>query len=311
MAAQLPGGIALELARRLSDRIKGVLASIRGRLAGARHASGGVLPKISRQLNSGILARWNRSWGRVSLVGAGPGDPDLMTLRALKRLQTADVVIHDRLVGPEVLAHARRGAELIYVGKRKGRHAMAQDDINALMADRAETGARVVRLKGGDPFVFGRGAEELEYLRRRGIEAEVVPGITAALGCAASEGIPLTRRGRATALTLVTGHGVDGVPDLDWHRLAMGDQTLAVYMGVSTAPAIAGRLIGAGLSSETPVRIIENGTLPSARVVAARLGGLGKAISASDITGPALILIGEALEEAAEMALAAPLYAAA
>jgi uroporphyrin-III C-methyltransferase/precorrin-2 dehydrogenase/sirohydrochlorin ferrochelatase len=240
--------------------------------------------------------------GSVAIVGAGPGDPDLLTLRALRLIQRADVVVYDKLVGPGVLDLARRDAERLYVGKSRGDHSRSQDEINALIAGQAQAGKRVVRLKGGDPFIFGRGGEELGYLRARGIVAEVVPGITAALGCAAAAGIPLTHRDHAQAVTFATGQGKDGgEPELDWATLARLDQTLVIYMGVGAAGRIAARLIEHGLDPATPVAVIENGTLPNQKALYGRLSGLGWLVRQSDIAGPALIVIGRvaALADAA------------
>jgi uroporphyrin-III C-methyltransferase/precorrin-2 dehydrogenase/sirohydrochlorin ferrochelatase len=243
--------------------------------------------------------------GGVAIVGAGPGDPDLLTLRALRLIQRADVVVHDKLVGPGVLDLVRRDAARIDVGKRAGNHSRSQDEINAVLAGQALAGRRVVRLKGGDPFIFGRGGEEVDYLRQRGISVELVPGITAALGCAAAVGIPLTHRDHAQAVTLATGQGKDGDPELDWATLARLDQTLAIYMGVGTAGRIASRLIGHGLDPATPVAVIENGTLPNQRAVYGRLSGLGWLVRQSGIAGPALIVIGRvaALADAATPAI--------
>jgi uroporphyrin-III C-methyltransferase/precorrin-2 dehydrogenase/sirohydrochlorin ferrochelatase len=244
--------------------------------------------------------------GGVAIVGAGPGDPDLLTLRALRLIQRADVVIYDKLVGPGVLDLARRDAERLYVGKSRGDHSKSQDEINALIAAQAQAGRRVVRLKGGDPFIFGRGGEELEYLQRRGISVEAVPGITAALGCAAATGIPLTHRDHAQAVTFATGQGKEGEePELDWATLARLKQTLVVYMGVGAAGRIAARLIDNGLDAATPVAVIENGTLPSQKALYGRLSGLGWLVRQSGITGPALIVIGRvaALADAAAPAL--------
>jgi len=239
--------------------------------------------------------------GRVAIVGAGPGDPDLLTLRALRLIQRADVVIHDKLVGPGVLDLVRRDALRIYVGKSKGDHSKTQDEINEIIAEQARAGRRVVRLKGGDPFIFGRGGEELDYLRARGIAVELVPGITAALGCAAVAGIPLTHRDHAQAVTLATGQGKDGEPELDWATLARLKQTLVIYMGVGTAGRISQRLIQHGLDPATPVAVIENGTLPDQKAVYGRLSGLGWLVRHSGIAGPALIVIGRvaALADAA------------
>jgi uroporphyrin-III C-methyltransferase/precorrin-2 dehydrogenase/sirohydrochlorin ferrochelatase len=230
--------------------------------------------------------------GSVAIVGAGPGDADLLTLKALRLLQQADVVIYDRLVAPEILDLARRDALRLYVGKARGQHSKSQDEINALIAEHAEAGRRVVRLKGGDPFVFGRGGEELDYLRRRDIPVEAVPGITAALGCAAASGIPLTHRELAQAITFITGQAKDGEPDLDWQALARLGQTLVIYMGVATAGRISERLIEHGLDAATPVAVIENGTRATQRTVLGRLGALGELVAESGIAGPAIIIIG-------------------
>jgi uroporphyrin-III C-methyltransferase / precorrin-2 dehydrogenase / sirohydrochlorin ferrochelatase len=269
-------------------------------LAGHDH---GAREKMLTLVNGRAAAEPPR--GGVAIVGAGPGDPDLLTLRALRLIQRADVVIYDKLVGPGVLDLARRDAERIYVGKSKGDHSKSQDEINALIAGQAQAGKRVVRLKGGDPFIFGRGGEELDHLRQRGISTEVVPGITAALGCAAAAGIPLTHRDHAQAVTFATGQGKDGEPELDWATLARLKQTLVIYMGVGAAGRIAARLIEHGLDPATPVAVIENGTLPTQKALYGRLSGLNWLVRQSDITGPALIAIGSvtALAEAAAATL--------
>ncbi len=249
------------------------------------------------------------SAGSVAIVGAGPGDPDLLTFKAMRRLQEADVVLYDKLIGPDIIDYARRDAERIYVGKTKANHSKTQDDINALMAEHALAGKRVVRLKGGDPFVFGRGGEEMDYLQERGVAVEVVPGVTAAAGCAAAVGIPLTLRGTAQAVTFLTGHASDGEPDLDWSNLANGKQTLAVYMGISTGGTVARRLIEHGLPAATPVAIIENGTRPEQRIVTGRLEELPHRLQDAGITGPALIIIGEVARKALEAELDSDLQA--
>ena len=234
--------------------------------------------------------------GRVWLVGAGPGDPDLLTVKALRLLQGADVVVHDRLTPPEILALARPDARMIDVGKRKSRHTLPQDDINSLLVALAREGLKVVRLKGGDPFVFGRGGEELLALREAGVTAEVVPGVTAALAAAAGAGAPLTHRGLAQAVTFVTGHaavtdGAAGEPDLDWLALSRPNHTLVVYMGVTTAATLAGRLIQAGRAPSTPVLIVEYASRPQERRVLTALSQLPTATAGLD--GPALLVIGE------------------
>jgi uroporphyrin-III C-methyltransferase len=231
--------------------------------------------------------------GQVWLVGAGPGDPDLLTVKALRVLQGADVVVHDRLIPQAILDLAAPGARMIDVGKRKSRHTLPQDDISRLLVALALEGLKVVRLKGGDPFIFGRGGEELLACREAGVTAEVIPGITSALAAAASAGAPLTHRGLAQAVTFVTGHAASGAaPDLDWAALARANHTVVVYMGVSTAPAIVQRLTQAGRDAATPVLVVENASLPQERRVLATLGGLVQAMSGWD--GPALLIIGEA-----------------
>ncbi len=321
------GGCAPVLARRLREAIERLLPARLGALArfadGFRGAVKGLLPDPTgrrrfwerffdgavaeavlageeAKAREGMISLVNRraandsgGAGIVHLVGAGPGSPDLLTVRAVQVMQRADVVVYDRLVGPQILDQARRDAERVYVGKAAGHHSLPQEDINALLARLAGEGKRVVRLKGGDPFIFGRGGEELEYLRKRGIPVEVVPGITAALGCAASVGLSLTHRDHAQALTLVTAEGRDGEPPIDWSALAKPNQTLAIYMGVGAAGRIAQRLIASGLSPSTPVAVVENGTLPDQRGVVGRLAGLRSLIRETGITGPAIIFVGE------------------
>jgi uroporphyrin-III C-methyltransferase len=238
--------------------------------------------------------------GEVWLVGAGPGDPDLLTVKALRLLQGADVVVHDRLTPAPILELARPGARLIDVGKRKSRHTLPQDDINRLLVALAREGLTVVRLKGGDPFLFGRGGEELDACRAAGVACHVVPGVTAALAAAAGAGAPLTHRGLAQAVTFVTGHAAHGEPDLDWAALARANQTVVVYMGVSTAAVIAERLIGAGRVSSTPAVIVENASLANERRIPTTLAGLADA--AEGLDGPALLIIGEVAALATEQA---------
>lgn len=235
-----------------------------------------------------------RPTGAVWLVGAGPGDPELLTIKALKALQAADVVVHDGLVSDEILALAPGGARRISVAKRKSRHSYAQDEINRMLVAFAQDGLNVVRLKGGDPFIFGRGGEELEACREAGVECHVVPGVTAALAASANAGAPLTHRGSAQAVTFVTGHAATGAePDLDWESLAKANQTIVIYMGVSTAAGIAGRLIGAGRAGSTPALIVENASRANERRIVTTLAGLPQA--AADVAGPALLIVGEAM----------------
>ncbi len=229
--------------------------------------------------------------GRVILVGAGPGDPELLTLKAAKALAAADVVVHDRLVSAEVLAMART-ARKVYVGKRKSRHSVPQDGINTLLVALALEGLNVVRLKGGDPFLFGRGGEEMLACREAGVACEVIPGITAAMAASALAGAPLTHRGLAQSVTFVTAHSASGgEPDLDWSQLSKGNQTLAIYMGVSTAGTVAARLIAAGRSPSTPVLVVENASLQNERRISTTLSSLFEAVKA--LEGPAVLIIGE------------------
>ena len=232
--------------------------------------------------------------GVVWLVGAGPGDPELLTLKALRVLGTADVVVHDGLVSDEILDMAPSQARRISVAKRKSRHSYAQDEINKMLVAFAREGLTVVRLKGGDPFMFGRGGEELEACREAGINCHVVPGVTAALAASAGAGAPLTHRGLAQAVTFVTGHAAQGVePDLDWASLARVNQTLVIYMGLSTAAMIAARLMAAGRIGSTPTLIVENASRADERRIATTLAELSSA--AKSVTGPALLIVGEAM----------------
>jgi uroporphyrin-III C-methyltransferase len=232
--------------------------------------------------------------GKVMLVGAGPGDPDLLTVKAMRAIAGARVVVFDRLVGEAVLELIPAGARRIDVGKETGRHPLPQDRINALLVELAGAGEDVVRLKGGDPFIFGRGGEEADALAEAGIPFEIVPGITAASGCAAIAGIPLTHRGVAESVRLVTGHRQDDRDlDLDWSSLADPRCTLVVYMGVASAQRLAGGLRGAGLAGETPVAIIERGTTPQQRTLFSRLDTLAGDIARWQPKPPSLLIIGQ------------------
>lgn len=230
--------------------------------------------------------------GRVSLVGAGPGDPELLTVKALRRLQAADVILHDRLVSEEILALAGPDAWKLYVGKARSDHSVPQEGINQALVDWARAGKRVVRLKGGDPFIFGRGGEELESLVSAGVEVEVVPGITAASGCAAYAGIPLTHRDHAQSVRFITGHLRNGTCDLDWSALASPGQTLVFYMGLGSLAIISERLRAHGLAPDTPLALIEQGTTARQRVHVGSLERLPEALALGTIRPPTLIIVG-------------------
>ncbi|MEO8670645.1 MAG: siroheme synthase CysG [Tahibacter sp.] len=231
--------------------------------------------------------------GSVILVGAGPGDPGLLTLRGLQALNEADVILHDRLVSADVLRLARRDAQFVEVAKEAGTHHTTQAGIHALLLQHARAGRRVVRLKGGDPFVFGRGGEELEFLRAHDIAYEVVPGITAALACAAYAGIPLTHRDHAQSVRFATAHCAQSLDALDWPSLAAERQTLALYMGVASLDTLRTKLIAHGRSRSTPFALIENGSRPNQRVVLGILSELPEVAKANAIQSPALLLLGE------------------
>jgi uroporphyrin-III C-methyltransferase/precorrin-2 dehydrogenase/sirohydrochlorin ferrochelatase len=316
------GGAAPVLARRLRERIEALLPARIGELAGLmqryrervaerlaafserrrfwqRIVDGPVADAVHagrmHEAEATLLAALDdadRDIGTVFLVGAGPGDPDLLTLRALHALQDADVVFYDELVTPAILDRARRDAERVFVGKRRGQPGIGQGEINRRLVEAARAGKHVVRLKSGDPFVFGRGGEELEYLREAGIPAIVVPGITAALGCAAEIGLPLTFRNEATRLSIVTAHRADEAAAIDWSGLADAATTVVVYMGLASAAAVRDGLINAGRDGATPAAVLARGTRPDAKAAVGRLDEL-PSLATSAGEGPALLVIGE------------------
>lgn len=241
-------------------------------------------------------ARVSESKGEVYLVGAGPGDPDLLTFRALRLLQQADVIVYDRLVSAEILDMARRDADLVYVGKERNKHTLPQEDINLLLARVAKKGKRVLRLKGGDPFIFGRGGEEIETLMQEGVSFQIVPGITAAAGAASYAGIPLTHRDYAQSVTFVTGHLKDGSMNLNWSALAQPHQTLVVYMGLLGLETLCTKLIEHGLSAETPMALVQKATTRQQKVVVGTLGAMPGIVSKTTIKPPTLIIVGDVVK---------------
>lgn len=316
------GGAAPVLARRLRERIEAMLPVAYGRLADFMHRwrdrvrarvdgtarralweaflDGRAAERVLVGDEAGAEADLCRmmdgesAGGEVYLVGGGPGDPDLLTFKALRLMQRCDVVLHDRLISPQVLDLVRRDARRIFVGKARSRHAVPQEDINAELVRLAKSGLRVLRLKGGDPFIFGRGGEEIDTLMAHGVPFQVVPGITAANGCAAYAGIPLTHRDYAQACVFVTGHArKDGTLDLHWDQLARRGQTLVVYMGLNSLPELCAQLIEHGLPRDWPAAMIEQGTSPQQRVIAATLDELPGRVTAAGLSGPSLLIVGE------------------
>ncbi len=248
-----------------------------------------------------------KPFGKVSLVGAGPGDPELLTLRALRRILDADILVHDRLVSDDIVGLARSGTRRIPVGKRAGFHPVPQDEINTMLVDLAMTGAHVVRLKGGDPFIFGRGSEEAAELRAAGLRVEIVPGITAAQGAAASSGVPLTHRGLATGVRYVTGHRKGGEPlEMDWQGLADPETTLVVYMGAANIAEIAQKLMDAGMPGDLPVLAVSKATTPREDRLITTLARVGGEARTQALACPVLFVIGRVVTLAGAQATLLP-----
>lgn len=300
----LPAGLSTlaSLARDWRDRVRQRIGDLLGRRRfweavfegpAASHAMAGDIDAAEALMTELLDSSAADQRGEAWLVGAGPGDPGLLTIRALQILQTADVILHDRLVSAEVLDLARRDADLISVGKMPGCQTNSQEEINALLVSLVSAGKRVCRLKGGDPFIFGRGGEEAEALDAAGLSFQVIPGITAAAGCAAYSGIPLTHRGVSQSVAFVTAHGKDSIDNLDWVSLARDKQTLAFYMAVKRFPDLMNNLIGNGRSADTPVAIIENGTTAQQRVIRGTLGQLTLLAEAHRVAAPAMLIVGE------------------
>jgi uroporphyrin-III C-methyltransferase/precorrin-2 dehydrogenase/sirohydrochlorin ferrochelatase len=319
------GGTSPVLARRLREKIEqilperigefsSVMGRYRDRLAALRHRGFSTRRFWERVIDGPIGAQFlagktakaeaaliieidkagtdTPAQGHVSIVGAGPGDPDLLTLKALHALQSSDIVFYDDLVSPEILGRIRRDAEQIFVGKRKGNPGIGQAEINRRLIDAAKAGLNVVRLKGGDPFIFGRGGEEREALEAAGVPVTIVPGITAALGCAAEAGLPLTFRKEATRLSIVTANTAEGAENIDWSGLADRTTTVVVYMGLTAASAVKNGLITAGRDPNTPVAVLARGTRPDSRSTTGLLSQL-PLLAASVGDGPALIVVGD------------------
>ena len=238
--------------------------------------------------------------GSVFLVGAGPGDPDLLTVKALRIIQSSDIIFYDQLISDEIKQLFPISTQAIYVGKIKNKHSIAQQDLNELLVQKAQQGLNICRLKGGDPFVFGRGGEEMLKLKASGIPVEIIPGITSASGASSYAGIPLTHRGISQGCTFITAH-TEKQPDINWQHLAKLNHTLVFYMGVSKANVISHQLINAGLSKTTPTAIIENGCRQQQRVITGQLKNLGQLITANNINSPALIVVGDVVNLSAAL----------
>jgi uroporphyrin-III C-methyltransferase/precorrin-2 dehydrogenase/sirohydrochlorin ferrochelatase len=306
-------GFLARLGAEFRERVKRRIADARGRrlfwerLFSSRVAElalAGDMVSARRQLAAAIDGAGTFDWkGEVYLVGAGPGDPDLLTFRALRLMQQADVVVYDHLVGDGILDLARRDAHRIYVGKQCNRHTLPQEEISELLVRLARQGKRVLRLKGGDPFIFGRGGEEVQVLAKAGIPVQVVPGITAASGASCYAGIPLTHRDVAHSCVFVTAHLRDGSMELDWDALTRPEQTVVFYMGVGQLPLICREMVHHGMPAETPAAVIENATTPAQRVITGTLQTLAHVAKAAGVRPPALIVVGEVVRLRRRLAL--------
>lgn len=252
--------------------------------------------EAEKELDQSVEKGMTEDTGEVYLIGGGPGDPDLLTFRALRLMQQADVVVYDRLISKEVLELTRRDAQRIYVGKERDNHSVPQDQINQLLVDLAKEGKRACRLKGGDPFVFGRGGEEIETLTANGVNFQVVPGITAALGTSAYAGIPLTHRDYSQAVVFVTGHLKDGTMNLNWQGLAQPNQTVVFYMGLKGLPIICEKLMEHGMPADLPMALVQQATTPRQRVFTGTLGTMPELIASEEIKPPTLIIVGNVVK---------------
>ncbi|MES9898423.1 MAG: siroheme synthase CysG [Sedimenticola sp.] len=308
LEALIPAGYGrlAELANNFRERVKEKLSKPSDRLRfWEKVLKGGVAERVfSGHMEEADVAmehaldnyQTNTEMGEVYLVGGGPGDPDLVSFRALRLMQQADVVVYDRLVAQPILEMTRRDAERIYVGKERDHHAMRQEEINQLLADLAKQGKRVVRLKGGDPFIFGRGGEEIDTLSSQGIPFQVVPAITAASGCAAYAGIPLTHRDYAQSVTFVTGHLKDGSMNLNWSQLSQPQQTVVFYMGLLGLPVIIKELIAHGVAPDMPIALVQQGTTENQKVFTGTLENIEEIVVREKPKPPTLIIVGRVVE---------------